>query len=110
MDAKPISAKNNGQAGTPNSPGDREKQVSPTTTTGHRRWKRTQERTGPHNNLVSEGPEVPTLTSQVGSNVLTTTARNTGGKRWTPDTTQDKWEKKGPCPRITGSNTGREKS
>jgi len=62
MDAKSISAKNKGQAGTHNSPGDRENQVSPTTTTGDRRWERTQERPGPPNNLVSEGPEEPTET------------------------------------------------
>jgi len=97
-DAKSISAKNKGQAGTHNSPGDRENQVSPTTMTGDRRWKRTQERTGPqNNNLVSEGLEGPTETSRAGSLVLTTTVRNTNGKRWTPDTTPDKWEKKGNC-------------
>jgi len=53
-----------GQAGTHNSPGDRENKVSPTTTTGDRRWKRTQERTGHHNNnLGSERPEGPRETS-----------------------------------------------
>jgi len=58
MDIKSISARNKGQAGTHNSPGDRENQVSPTTTTGDKRWKRTQERTGPHNNnLAEEEPE-----------------------------------------------------
>ena len=31
--------------------------MSPTTTTGDRRWKQTQERTGPHNNLAGEEPE-----------------------------------------------------
>jgi len=110
MDAKSISARNMGQAGTHNSPGDRENQVSPTTTTGDRRWKRAQERTGPHNNnLVSEGLEGPTETSRTGSLVLTTTARNTGGKRWTPDTTPDKCEKKGNGRRMTAGNIGREK-
>jgi len=78
--------------------------------TGDRRWKRTQERTGLHNNnLVGEGPERPTKTSQAGSTVLTTTARNRGGKRRTPDTTPDKWEKKGPCRGMTGGNKRREK-
>jgi len=82
MDAESISAKNKGQAGTHNAPGERENQVSPTTTIGDRRWKRTQARTEPHNNNhVIEGPEGPTETSQAGSTVLTTTARNTGGKR-----------------------------
>jgi len=111
MDAKSISAKNKGQAGTHNSPGDRENQVSPTTTTGDRRWKRTQERIGPHhNNLVSERLEGLTETSQAGSIVLTTTARNTGGKKWTPDSTPDKWEKKGNCQRMIEENKGREKA
>jgi len=41
--------------------------------------------------------------------VLTTTARNTDGKRWTPDTTPDKWEKKGNCQKMTEGNRGREK-
>jgi len=35
----------------------------------------------PQQNLVSEEPEGPTETSRAGSPVLTTTARNTGGKR-----------------------------
>jgi len=110
MDVKSISARNKGPAGTHNLPVDRENQVSPTTTTGDKRWKRTQERTGPHNNnLVSEGLEGPTENSRAGSIVLTTTARNTGGKRWTQDTTPDKWEKKGNCQRMTEGSTEREK-
>jgi len=110
MDAKSISAKNKGQAGTHNSPGNRENQVSPTTTTSDRRWKRTQdsERTGPHNNLAGEEPEGLITKSRVGSIVLTTIATNTDGKRWTPAITPDKWEKKGPCERITEGNTRRE--
>jgi len=110
MDVKSISARNKGQAGTHNSSGDQENQVSPTTTTGDRRCKRTQERTGPHNNnLVSRGFEGPTETSRAGNILLTTTARNTDGKRWTPDITPDKWEKKRECRRMTQGNRGREK-
>jgi len=97
MDAKSISAKNQGQAGTYNLPGDRENQVSPTTTTGDRRWKRTQEPTGSHNNLAGEEPEGLITKSRAGSIVLTTIETNTNGKRWTPDITPDKWEKKGHC-------------
>ena len=111
IDAKSIAAKNKGQAITHSSPRDRENQVSPTTTTGDRGWKRTQERTGPHNkNLDSQGPEGPTETSQAGSTILTTTARNTSGKRRTPDTTPAKWEKEGPCQRMTGEKKRSEKS
>ena len=70
-----------------------------------------QERNGLHNNnLVSEEPEGPMETSQPGSTVLKTTARNTGGKRYTLDTTPDKWEKKGPYQRMTGGNKRREMS
>jgi len=90
MDAKSISAKNKGQAGTHNSPGDRENQVSPTTTTGDKRWKRTQERTGPDNNLAGEEPEGLITKSRAGSIVLTTIATNTDGKRWMPATTPAK--------------------
>jgi len=89
-DAKSISAKNKGQAGTHNSPGDRENQVSPTTTAGDRRWKRTQERTGSHNNLAGEEPEGLITKSQAGSIVSTMIATNTDGKRWTPATTPAK--------------------
>jgi len=40
-----------------------------------------------------------------GSIVLTTIAKNTAGKGWTPNTTPDKWDKKGPCQKTTeGSN------
>jgi len=81
MDAQSISAKNKGQAGTHKSPGDRENQVSPTTTTGDRRWNLTQERTGPHNNLAGEEPEGLILKSRAESIVLTTIAGNTEGKR-----------------------------
>jgi len=108
IDAKSILAKNEGQAGTQNSPGDRENQVSPTTTTGDRRWKRTQERTGPHNNLAGEEPEGFITKSRAGTIVSTTIATNTDGKRWTPAITRDKWEKKGHCQRMTGGNTRRE--
>jgi len=79
MDAKSILAKKEGQAGTHNSPQDRESQVSPTTTTGDRRWKRTQERTGPHNNLAGEGPEGLITKSRARSILLRTTATN---NRW----------------------------
>jgi len=52
MDAKSITAENKGQAGTHNSPGDRNNQASPTTTSSDKKLKQTQERTGPPNNLV----------------------------------------------------------
>jgi len=90
MDAKSISAKNMGQAGTHNLPGDRGNQVSPTTTTGDKRWKRTQERTGLHNNLAEEEPEGLITKSRAGSIVSMTTATNTDGKRWTPAITHDR--------------------
>jgi len=108
IDAKSISAKNKCQAGTHNSPGDRENQVSPTTTTGDRRWKQTDERTGAHNNLAAEEPEGLITKSRAGTIVLTTIATNTDGKRWTPGITTDKWEKKGHCQRMTEGNTRRE--
>jgi len=101
MGAKSISAKNKGQAGTHNPPGDRGNQVSPTTTTGDRRWKQAQERTGPHKNLAGEEPEGLITKSRAGSIVLTTMATNTDGKRWTPAITPDKWEKEGRCQRMT---------
>jgi len=91
-----------------NSPGDRENQVSPTTTTGDRRWKQTQERTGPHNILAGEEPEGLTTKSRAGSIVSTTTATNSDGERWTPAITPDKWEKKGRYQRMTEGNTRRE--
>jgi len=74
---------NKGQAGTYNSPGDQEYQVSPTTTTGDKRWKRTQGRTGSHNNLAGEEPEGLITKSRAGSIVSMTIATNTDGKRWT---------------------------
>jgi len=80
MDAKSISAKNNGQAGTHNSPEDRDNQASPMTTTGEKRWKQTQQRTGAPNNLASEEPEGPMVKPRTGSTVSTTSAMNTGGK------------------------------
>jgi len=95
---------NKGQAGTHNLPGNRENQVSPTTTISDNRWKETQERTGPPENLVREGPAGPMKTSRAGNTVLMRHATNTGGKKWTPDTTQDKWEKKVPGQRTTGGN------
>jgi len=79
------------------------------TTTGDKRWRQAQERTGTPNNLDSEGPEESTETSRAGSTALTICATNTGGKWWMPDTTPDKWEKEGPCPRMTGGNKEREK-
>jgi len=90
MDAKSIHAKNKGEAGTHNSPGDRGKQVSPTTTTGDKRLKRTQERTGSHKNLVEGEPEGLTTKSGAGSIVSTTIATNTDGKMRTPAITPDK--------------------
>jgi len=107
MDAKSIETKNKDQAGTHNSPGDRENQVSPTTTTGDQRGKPTQERTGPHNILAGEEPEGLITKSRAGSIVLTTSAMNTDGKRWTPATTHDKWKWKGHCQRMTEGNIGR---
>jgi len=109
IDAKSISAKNKGQAGTHNSPGDRENQVSPTTTTGDRRWKRTQERTGSHNNLAREEPEGLITKSQAGNIVSTTIATNTDGTRWPPPTTPAKEEKMENCQRMTEGNTKRQK-
>jgi len=108
MGAKSITAKNKGQAGTDNSPGDRENQVSPTTTTGDRRWKRTQERTGPHNNIAGEEPEGLITKPRAGSIVSTTIVTNTDGKRWTPAITPDKWEKEEHCQSMTAWNTRRE--
>jgi len=67
MDAKSISAKNKGKAGSHNSPGDRENQVSPTTRIGDRRWKRTQKRTGSYNNLVGGEPVGLITRSRAGS-------------------------------------------
>ena len=90
MDAKSISAKNKGQAGTHNSPGDQENQVSLKTTTGDRRWKQTKERTGSHNNRVEGELEGLITNSRAGSIVSTTIAMNTNGKRWTRDITPDK--------------------
>jgi len=108
MDVKSISAKNKGQAGTHNSPGDRENRVSPTTRTGDTRWKRTQESTGFHTNHVGVGPEGLITKSGAGSIVSTTIVTNTDGKRWTPAITPDKWEKEGHCQRMTEGNTRRE--
>jgi len=85
-----LGEENKGQAGIHNSPEDRENQASPTTTTGDRRWKRTQERTGPHNNLAGEEPEGLITKSRAGSIVSMTTATNTDGKRWTPAITPDR--------------------
>jgi len=100
---------NKGQAGTHNSPGDRDNQASPTTRTGDKRWKQTQERTGlPNDNLVSEGPDRPLETSRAGNLALTKTAMNTDGKRWTPAISPDKWEKKGHCRSTTEGNRKRE--
>ena len=84
MDAKSISVKNKGQAGTHNSPGDLENQVSPTTTTGDKRWKQTQGRTGSHNNLSGEEPEGLITKSGAGSIVSMTIARTPIGigRRW----------------------------
>jgi len=82
--------------------------VSPTTTTGDRRWKRTQERTGPNNNLAGEEPEGIITKSRAESIVLTTIATNTDGKRWTPAITPDKWEKKGHHQKMTEGNTRKE--
>jgi len=62
----------------------------------------------PNKNLGSQGPEGPMETSRAGNLVLTTIAKNTGGKRWTPDTTPDKWETQPPCQRMTGGNNERE--
>ena len=66
-----------GQAGTHNSPGDRENQVSPTTTTGDRRWKQTQEKTGSTHNRVGERPEGPITRLRAGSTVSIPTATTT---------------------------------
>ena len=64
---------------------------------------------GPTTTTSSEkGSKGPRRPHELGSLVLTTIARNTCGKKWTPDTTPDKWEKKGPCQRMTGGNTRKE--
>jgi len=83
MDGKSISARNKSLAGTHNSPGDRENQGWPTTTPGDRRWKRTQGRTGSHNNLAGEELVGLIMKSRAGSIVSMTIATNTVGKRWT---------------------------
>jgi len=72
---------------------------------GDKKWKQTQKRTGPPNNLVSEGPEGPITKSCAGSIVLTTSATTTDGKRWMAATTPDKWEKKGDCQERTERKT-----
>ena len=79
MDAKSIQPKNKGQTGTHKSPGDREHQVSPTTTTGYRRWKQTQERTGPPHHLIGEVPEEPITKLRAGSIVFND---NCNDHRW----------------------------
>ena len=101
-------SENRGQAGTHNSPEDREDQVSPTTTTGDGRWKRTQEKTGCHNNLVGGEPEGLITKSWAGSIVSTTIATKTDGKRWTQAITPNRWGKKGHCQSTTGGKTKRE--
>jgi len=82
--------------------------VSPTTPTGDSRWKRTQEKTGFHKNLVGGEPEGLITKSRAGSIVSTTIATNTDGKRWTPAIIHDKWKNRGHCQRMTEWNTGRE--
>jgi len=94
MDVKFIWAKKKCQAGTHNSQEDRESQVAPMTTTGDRRWKRTQEKTWSHNNHVGGEAEGLITKSRAGSIVSTTIATNTDGKRWTPAITPDELEKK----------------
>jgi len=76
--------------------------------TGDRRWKRTQGKTGSHNNLVGGEQERLITKSRAGSIVSTTIATNTDGKRWMPAITPNKWEKQGHCQRMTEGNTGRE--
>jgi len=100
----------NSQAGTHNSPGDRDNQAWPTTRIGERRWKQTQGKTGPPNNLVREGPPGPMEKSRAGSTVSTILLINSGGKRWKPETTPDKWQKKGPSQRTTEGNQGTDKA
>jgi len=46
--------------------------------------------------------------SQAGRIVSTTSATTTEGRRWTPATTPDKWQKEEHCQRITEGNTRRE--
>jgi len=109
MNAGYISANNKSQAGTHNSPEDRDHQVLPKTTIGDKRLKQTQKRTKPPNNLVDKGPEGPMDISRAGSTFLTIRAINTGGKRWTPDTTPEMWETRSRCQRTTGGNTRNKK-
>jgi len=85
-----LGEKNKGQGGTHNSPGDRGNQVSPMTSTGDMRWKRTQERTGSRNSPVEGEPEGLITKSRAGSIVSTTIATNIDGKSWTRDLTTDK--------------------
>jgi len=80
--------------------------VSPTTTTGDRRWKPTQERTGSHNNnLNDEEPQGLIMKSRAGRIVLTTTATSADRKRWMPALTPDKWGKEGCYRRMAEGNT-----
>jgi len=79
------------------------------TTIGGRKWKQTQERTGPLNNLGSEGPEEHTERSRAGSTVLTSRAMNLDGERWMPAVIPYRWEEKRHCRGMIEVNTRKAK-
>jgi len=79
-DAKSTLAQNKGQAGTHNLPEDQESPVSPTTMTGDKKGKQTQERTRSPNNLNSERLlSLPGILTD-GSTVATIRVATTHGK------------------------------
>ena len=82
--------------------------MSPRITTGKGGWKQTQEWSRPHNNPNSAGPEGLIGTSRAQNIVLTRSAGTTNGKGWMAVVTLGKLDKKEPCGRTTGGNTGRE--
>jgi len=78
--------------------------------TDERRWKRTQESTGPHNdNLNNEEPEELIRKSRAGNIVAMTIATTTDGKRWTRTITPNKCKNKAHCRGTTRGYTRREK-
>jgi len=79
------------------------------TTIGDPRWKQTQEKPGPPNNLVNHGPDGVTQTSRAGNIVLTTSAMTTNGKGWMPAIPHEKGEEKGLGQRPTKENRGIER-
>jgi len=101
IDVKSRWARNNGQAGTHNSPEDRDSKGSPTPMSGEKRWKPTQKRTGPPKNHNTERLEWRIWTFWAGSIALATSVGTTHWKRSTPVTTPGKLERKGYCSETT---------